>query len=101
MKYLPFFLFLGCVCINCEAKAQLSSQKEAAYFATVKAVANFKINDEENLKEIEQLRNDERFNEKLRKMLSKLDNKKNKNKINQKVYNILRNAGKQICEELD
>ena len=46
-----FFLMLGCGVISFDAKAQMSSQKEAAYFAVLKAVANYKINDEENKKE--------------------------------------------------
>lgn len=78
----------------------MSSQKEAAYFATLKAVANYKIDDEENKKEMEQLRQDANFNDKLNKMLSQLNNKKNKNTTNKKIYNILRNAGKQIYDEL-
>ena len=101
MKYLMFFLMLGCGVISFDTKAQMSSQKEAAYFAVLKAVANYKINDEENKKEMEQLRQDENFNNKLQKMMSKLENKKSKNNTNQKIYNILRNAGKQIYDELD
>lgn len=100
MRYLKFFLLLVCLFTSFDTKAQMSSQKEAAYFATLKAVANYKIDDEENKKEMEQLRQDANFNDKLNKMLSQLNNKKNKNTTNKKIYNILRNAGKQIYDEL-
>ncbi|MBE6450850.1 MAG: hypothetical protein E7016_02670 [Alphaproteobacteria bacterium] len=83
------------------ANAQLSAQKDAAYFAVVKAVADYKINDEENQKQVQQLREDKKFNDKLKKMMEKLDNAKSKNATNRRIYNILRQAGKQIYDELD
>lgn len=101
MKYLPFFLSLGFIIAAVEpARAQYSSQMDAAYLATLKAVADYKINDEENLDEVEELRQDERFNKKLRKMLNKLDNRKSKNSENKRVYEILKKAGRDIYNEL-
>ncbi len=91
-------LFLAIIPIS--AQAIYSSQKNASYIATIKAVSDFKINDEENLKQIEELREDKAFNDTLRKMLNKLSNKKNKDSVNNKVYNILLQAGKDIYNEL-
>lgn len=83
------------------ANAQLSAQKDAAYFAVLKAVADYKINDDENKKQVQQLREDKKFNDKLNKMMEKLDNSRSKNATNRRIYNILRQAGKQIYDELD
>lgn len=82
------------------ANAQTSSQKEAAYFATLKAVADYKINDDNNLKEMEQLRQDKKFNDKIKKMMEQLQNTKSKDTKNKNIYNILRQAGKMIYDEL-
>ena len=82
-------------------KAQYTAQKDAAYFAVLKAVANYKIDDEEHKKEVEELRNDERFNEKVAKLMSELTNSKSKNSKNKKIYNILHQAGKQLYNELN
>ena len=101
MRYLPFFFifFLEEVILK-PAQAQYASQMDAAYLATLKAVADYKINDEENLDEVEELRQDEKFNKKLRKMLNKLDNRKSKNSENKRVYEILKKAGRDIYNEL-
>lgn len=101
MKYLPIFLTAFCVCFAAsQAKAQFSAQKDAAYIATLKAVTDYKINDEENLDDIEKLRNDERFNRDLRRMLSKLDNRRSKTGENRRVYEILKKAGRDIYNVL-
>ena len=101
MKYLPiFFAIFGLGCAAFPVKAQFSAQKEAAYIATLKAVTDFKINDEENIDDIERLRNDERFNRDLRRMLSKLDNRRSKTGENRRVYEILQKAGRDIYNVL-
>ncbi len=101
MKNLLFFVFLmsGIMALK-PAEAQFTSQNDAAYLATIKAVADYKINDEEDVKNVEQLRQDERFNRKLSKMLAKLNNSRNKDAKNRRVYNILKRAGKEIYDEL-
>lgn len=81
--------------------AQYTSQREAMYIATLKAVVNYKIDDEENISDIEKLRQNERFNRHLQEMLDKLQNTRNKNSTNKKVYNILLQAGKDIYNLLD
>ena len=101
MKNLLFFVFLVlCGIAAKSAEAQFTSQNDAAYLATIKAVSDYKIDDEEDVKNVEKLRQDERFNKKLSKMLAKLSNNRNKDAKNRRVYNILKRAGKEIYDEL-
>lgn len=83
------------------AEAQYSSQKEAQYLATLKAVVNFKIDDEERLKDVEALRQNQSFNRKLQRMLNKLSNARTKNSTNRQVLKILEKAGEDIYKLLD
>lgn len=101
MRYLPLFLFLVTIgFFSVPAEAQYAAQKDAAYIATLKAVTDYKINDEENLDKMDELREDKRFNEKLQRMLDKLDNRRTKTGKNRRVYEILKRAGKEIYDEL-
>lgn len=100
MKYIPLFLLLIGVTVSGNAAAQYASQMDAAYLATIKAVADYKINDEENLKQVNELRENEKFNKKLAKMLEQLNNKRTKTGKNRQVYQILQKAGKEIYDIL-
>ena len=82
------------------SQAQFSADKDAMYLATIKAVADYKINDEETINGMNRLRQDEKFNRKLYEMIQKLDNSRNKNGKNAKIYKILLRAGKDIYDEL-
>ncbi len=84
-----------------DAYAQFSAQKDAQYLATLKAVVNYKINDEENLKDIESLRQNQAFNQKLQTMLNKLQNTRTKNTTNRRVQQILEKAGQDLYRLLD
>ena len=84
-----------------DAYAQFSAQKDAQYLATLKAVVNYKINDEEHLKDIESLRQNQAFNQKLQNMLNKLQNTRTKNTTNRKVQQILEKAGQDLYRLLD
>lgn len=84
-----------------DAYAQFSAQKDAQFLATLKAVVNYKINDEENLKDIESLRQNQAFNQKLQNMLNKLQNTRTKNTTNRKVQQILEKAGQDLYRLLD
>lgn len=99
MKYF-FAALLLFLLYNFGAKAQYASQKDAVYLATIKAVADYKINDEKDLQDVESLRNNQKFLQELNKMLEKLSNDKSKNPVNSRVYNILLKAGKDIYDEL-
>lgn len=88
------------LCIS-PAHAQYSASKDAQYVATIKAVANYKIEDEEISRDIEKLRQNKLFNERLQKMLNKLSNRRTKDTTNRKVLKILEDAGEQIYKLLD
>ena len=96
------YLVLGVsALLTATAWAQYSAQKEAMYMATLKAVTDYKMGDEENLKDLDQLRENQRFNKELYKMIEKLSNRRTKNSTNTKVYNILLKAGKELYNELN
>lgn len=100
MKILPIILAVATLAAG-DVNAQYSASKEAQYLAVVKAVADYKIDDEEHLKKMERLRENEKFNRDLYMMIQKLDNSRSKNATNRKVLQILENAGKQLQELLD
>ena len=100
MKQLGLLVLISFLFVS-TAFAQYTSQKEAVYMATIKAVVDYKINDEENLKKVEELRQDERFKKDLLEMLGKLSNRRSKNSVNNRVYKILLKAGKDIYNELN
>ena len=89
-----------CIQAPC-ANAQYASQKDASYIATLKAVLDFKMNDEENINELASLRENTNFNKKLFLMMKKLSNSRAKNTTNNKIYRILIKAGKDIYNELN
>ena len=101
MKKLILLLALLCYCFPTPAAAQLSATRDAQYIAVLKAVVNYKIDDEENIRNIERLREDRRFNDKLQKMLDKLSNNRSKNTTNRKVLQILEQAGEDLYRLLD
>ena len=100
MKKLFLLVMVG-VLLSGAAQAQYSASKKAQYLATIKAVANYKINDEEEIDNVEKLRQDARFNQKLQKMLNKLQNTRTKDSDNRKILKILEDAGEQIYKILE
>ena len=96
--YIVFFAVLLSIS---NANAQYASQKDASYIATLKAVLDYKMGDEENLKELEALRENEQFNRKLSRMMTKLSNKRSKDSKNSRIYKILIKARKDIYNELN
>lgn len=89
------------VILSLPASAQFAAQNDAKYIATLKAVVNYKIDDDENLAAVESLRENQAFNRRLQRMLDKLQNSRTKNSTNRRVYNILLKAGKDIYNELN
>jgi len=81
--------------------AQYSGSKNAQYLAVIKAVANYKIDDEEEINHVEKLRENNNFNRKLQNMMQKLTNSRNKDSKNRRVLQVLENAGKEIYEILE
>ncbi len=95
MKKILLALFCVVTFVN-TSYAITSSQKDASYLAIVKAVADYKINDEEEVRHLNELRQDQRFNKKLNEMIDELQNSRSKNSKNQKVLDVLLQAGKDI-----
>lgn len=100
MKILPLVMAVTVLAAG-DVNAQYSASKDAQYLAVIKAVANYKINDAENLRQVEKLRENENFNRKLQKMLEKLSNNRTKDTTNRKVLQVLERAGKEIYDLLD
>ena len=100
MKILPIILAVATLAAG-DVNAQYSASKEAQYLALVKAVADFKIDDEEHFRKMEKLRENEKFNRDLYSMIQKLDNSRRKDSTNRKVLQILENAGKQLQDLLE
>ena len=100
MKILPIILAVATLAAG-DVNAQYSASKEAQYLAIVKAVADYKIDDEEHLRKIEKLRENEKFNRDLYSMIQKLNNSRRKDSTNRKVLQILENAGKQLQDLLE
>ena len=100
MSRLFIFVFAIFLCNINVSSAQCAADKDAAYLATIKAVADFKINDAEELDSVNRLRQDPNFNKKLYEMVQKLSNSRNKDAKNQRILKILKQAGKDIYDEL-
>lgn len=101
MRRVYALVILGCIFFVPQSSAQYSSQNDAKYMATLKAVVNYKIDDQENLRDVEALRQNLKFNQKLQKMLDKLSNDRTKDAKNRQVLNILEKAGEDIYKILD
>lgn len=101
MRIVFVFFMLLALGFSSSVEAQYSATRDAQYIATLKAVVSYKIDDQENIRDIETLRQDERFNLKLQKMLDKLNNDRSKNGTNRRVLQILEKAGKDIYNLLD
>ena len=101
MQKLYFSEFLMSLFFSSNSYAQVSSQNDAKYIATLKAVVNYKIDDKENINDIESLRQNRQFNEKLQRMLNKLSNERTKDAKNRQVLKILEKAGEDIYKILD
>ena len=99
MKKFAFLITAVMIGFAGAANAQMAATRDAQYM--LRAVVNYKIDDEENIRNIERLREDRRFNEKVQKMLDKLSNNRSKNTTNRKVLQILEQAGKDLYNLLD
>lgn len=100
---LKYFLFTAVFLCTFQTAAQDFPRRmqDAAYVATLKAVLDYKMEDEQLLEDLQKLRENEKFNAALEKKLQKLTNSRHKNLKNRHVYQMLINAGKNIYNELD
>ena len=92
-----FILLFGVVNV---ANAQLAALNKAKYIATLKVVAEHKINDEKIVDDVRQLNEHKKFKQDLAKMLKKLDNSRPSEAKNRKIMKILERTGKEIYNEL-
>ena len=83
------------------AQAQFAAQRNAAHLATLKAVVDFKIDDEETLRDMEALRADARFNRELQRRLDRLSNSRTRDARNRRVIEILRQCGRDLDNALN
>ncbi|MBP5399868.1 MAG: hypothetical protein J6Y53_05600 [Alphaproteobacteria bacterium] len=100
MKIFYIILF-SVLLLPTSTNAQYSNSKNAQYLAVIKAVANYKIDDEEELSHVEKLRENDNFNHKLKNMMAKLSNTRNKDSKNRRILQILEEAGKEIYDILE
>lgn len=63
-------------------------------------IADHKMTDQEHIQNIEALREDEKFNQKLQRMVEALENTRVKNTKNREVLKILEKAGEDIEKAL-
>ena len=89
------------VCFAMPAQAQYSASKKAQYIATLKAVVNYKIDDDEILDDVQDLRQNRSFMVRLQRKLEKLDNSRTKDSRNRRIMKILEKAGEDISKALD
>jgi len=101
MKFFAIVFAALAIGLPFSAQAQMAATRDAQYIAVLKAVVNYKIDDEENIRDIERLRENRRFSEKLLKMMDKLSNRRTKDTTNRKVMQILEKAGKDLYNLLD
>ena len=97
-------LFLSCLFLGvqvADAMAQSATLNKAKYVATLKVVAEHKLNDDDLTKDLAKLRQSKKFKQDLNKMVEKLDNSRPSEAKNRKVMQILERAGREIYNELN
>lgn len=80
--------------------AQSTVLNQAKYLATLQVVSKHKMNDASVISDVNKLREYDRFQQELSKMVSKLDNSRPNEAKNRKIMRILEKAGKEIYNEL-
>ena len=99
-KVIYSIIISSCVFFAFEARAQFAAQNDARHMATLRAVVEYKINDEEIANDVESLRENQWFLRDLQRRLDRLQNTRSKNAVNRRVYNILIQAGRDIDRAL-
>jgi len=96
MRIFALFLVLLGLSYSSTTQAQFSASRGAQHLAILRAVVNYKIDDEEHVRDIERLRENERFNQRVQRMLDRLQNTRTKDSRNRQVLEILENAGRDL-----
>lgn len=92
-------VFLFCLFAG-QAYAQAATLNKAKYVTVLKVIADHKMDDAELRPDVDKLREHERFNQELHKMIAKLDNSKPNEAKNRRVMRILEKSGKEIYDIL-
>lgn len=92
-------VILVCLFAN-QAHAQTAALNKAKYVTVLKVIADHKMADEELRPDIDKLREYDRFQQDLRKMMAKLDNTKPNEAKNRRIMRILERTGKEIYDIL-
>ncbi len=98
LKRVCLVLFFSMVAMS--AYAQTAALNKAKYVAVLKVITDHKMNDAELKPDIDKLREYDRFQQDLRKMMAKLDNSKPSEAKNRRIMRILERTGKEIYDEL-
>lgn len=101
MKKLYLLIVLFSLVLTGTAHAQFAAQRDAANMIITKVIADYKLGDDEYLSDVNALREDQRFTQKLEKMLQELQNTHSKNSKNQRIVKILQDAGAEIDKVLN
>lgn len=96
LKIVLLFLILFIV----PAQAQNAALNKAKYVTVLKVITDHKMNDAELKPDVDKLREYDRFEKDLRKMMAKLDNSKPSEAKNRRIMRILERTGKEIYDEL-
>ena len=92
------FLFL--LLFTVSAQAQNAALNKAKYVTVLKVITDHKMNDAELKPDVDKLREYDRFEKDLRKMMAKLDNSRPNEAKNRRIMRILERTGKEIYDEL-
>ncbi len=95
MKFLSIIMLSLLLCID-NTYAQSASQTDAKYLATLAAVINVKINDKSLSEDLDKLRENQNFMQKLQKKINRLSNEESSNALNRRVLDLLQDTGKQL-----
>lgn len=98
LKKILLALFLSLLALS--SYAQTASLNKAKYVAVLKVITDHKMNDAELKSDVDKLREYDRFQQDLRKMMAKLDNSRPSEAKNRRIMRILERAGKEIYDEL-
>ena len=90
------FIILFSLIIPSFAQAQSTAQRRVSNIIIVKVISEHKMDDEELARDIEALRDNDRFNRRLQRMLDQVQNTRTKNARNRELMRILERAGQDI-----
>lgn len=101
MKKACLFVFVLSLLMTSSAEAQFAAQRDASHMIIVRVISEAKMEDQEFIRDIEDLRENQQFNRRLERMLGQISNERTKNARNREVVRILQQAGRDIERALN